>query len=58
MSGLDFLQTVIRGDLPLPPICNLIDFSFEEFGDGRAVMVLRPQEAQYNPIGSVHGGVI
>lgn len=58
MSGRDFLETVLRGDLPLPPICNLVDFSFEEFGDGRAVMALRPYEAQYNPIGSVHGGVI
>lgn len=57
-SGRDFLETVLRGDLPLPPICKLVDFSFEEFGDGRAVMVLRPGEAHYNPIGSVHGGII
>ncbi|MBI1218511.1 MAG: GNAT family N-acetyltransferase [Rhodobacteraceae bacterium] len=57
-NGRDFLETVLRGELPLPPICKLVDFSFEEFGDGRAVMVLQPGEAHYNPIGSVHGGII
>ena len=29
-----------------------------EFGDGRAVFELEPAEWQYNPIGSVHGGVL
>ncbi len=57
-SGRDFLETILKGDLPLPPICKLVDFAFEEFGDGRAVMVLQPGEAHYNPIGSVHGGII
>src|SRR6201999_2393525 len=29
-----------------------------EFSDGRAVFELTPAEWQYNPIGSVHGGVL
>ena len=58
LSGRDFLLAVLDGDLPLPPICHLVGFSFEAIEDGRAVMTLIPQEAQYNPMGSVHGGVI
>jgi uncharacterized protein (TIGR00369 family) len=57
-SGRDFLETILKGGLPLPPICKLVDFFFEEFGDGRAVMVLQPSEAHYNLIGSIHGGII
>jgi uncharacterized protein (TIGR00369 family) len=58
MSGRDFLDAVLRGALPSPPICHLVDFTFERIDDGRVAMVLTPQESQYNPIGSVHGGII
>jgi uncharacterized protein (TIGR00369 family) len=58
MSGRAFLEAIQRGDLPAPPICYLVDFTFSEIADGRVDMVLQPQESHYNPIGSVHGGVI
>jgi uncharacterized protein (TIGR00369 family) len=58
MSGRDFLDAVLRRALPSPPICHLVDFTFERIDDGRVEMVLTPQESQYNPIGSVHGGII
>lgn len=58
MSGRDFLDAMLRGDVPPPPICHLVDFTFDRIDDGRVEMVLKPQESQYNPIGSVHGGII
>lgn len=58
MAGLDYLQAMLDGDLPHPPICATIGFRFVEFEEGRAVMELEPAEHQYNPIGTVHGGVI
>jgi uncharacterized protein (TIGR00369 family) len=58
MSGRDFVGAILRGELPPPPICRLIDFKFDRIEDGRVEMVLTPQESQYNPIGSVHGGII
>lgn len=58
LSGLEYLQAMQRGDLPHPPICDTIGFRFVEFEEGRAVMELEPGEHQYNPIGTVHGGVI
>lgn len=58
MSGLEYLRAMQEGDLPHPPICATIGFRFVEFEEGRAVMELEPGEHQYNPIGTVHGGVI
>lgn len=58
MPGLDYLRAMLQGDLPHPPICATLGFRFLEFKEGRAVMELEPGEHQYNPIGTVHGGVI
>src|SRR5277367_1674847 len=58
MSGRDFLDAIRRGALPSPPISHLVGITFERVDDGRVEMVLTPQESQYNPIGSVHGGII
>ena len=58
MSGLEYLQAMQRGVLPHPPICQTIGFRFVEFEAGRAVMELEPGEHHFNPIGTVHGGVI
>ncbi|ORA32808.1 PaaI family thioesterase [Mycobacterium aquaticum] len=57
-SGRAFLDAILAGDIPHPPICELIGFAFEEIDDGRVVMTFNPHESQYNPIGMVHGGAI
>jgi uncharacterized protein (TIGR00369 family) len=58
MSGRDFLDAILRGELPHPPACQLVDLTFNRIDDGQVEMLLKPDEAQYNPIGSVHGGII
>jgi len=58
MSGREFLDAILSGALPSPPVTHLIGITFQRVGDGRVEMVLTPQESQYNPIGSVHGGII
>lgn len=58
MSGLEYLRAIQAGDLPHPPVCTTIGFRFVGFDEGHAVMELEPGEHQYNPIGTVHGGVI
>jgi len=58
MSGRDFLQALADGRLPPPPIADLVGFTLTEIGEGRVVLALVPDESHYNPIGSVHGGVI
>ena len=57
MSGLEYLQAMERGELPLPPIMATMGITGVHAGDGCVVVSLEPQEYHYNPIGVVHGGV-
>jgi len=58
MSGLDYLHTMIAGELPPPPIASLMGMTLTEAEPGRAVFVCEPDESHYNPIGTVHGGLV
>lgn len=58
LTGREYLEAMLAGDLPVPPICATIGFRFTSVDDGVAVMELSPGEHQYNTIGSVHGGVL
>jgi uncharacterized protein (TIGR00369 family) len=56
--GLELLRAMGAGELPPPPILALVDVERMTADEGRVVFWLRPQEFHYNPIGSVHGGII
>lgn len=56
IPGMAFLQAMLSGELPAPPISQALDFEPVAFGPGHAVFEGRPDERYYNPIGSVHGG--
>ena len=56
-TGLEFIQGLIDGTIPPPPIARLMDFAVEEASAGRCVFSVEPAEYHFNPIGSVHGGV-
>jgi uncharacterized protein (TIGR00369 family) len=55
-DGLGFLQAIIAGTAPNPPISGLLNFHLVEVENGRAVFEGIPEFRHYNPIGSVHGG--
>jgi uncharacterized protein (TIGR00369 family) len=56
---MEMLAAMIRGELPPPPIMHTLDMvSFDVVEEGRVAFTMRAQEFHYNPIGSVHGGVI
>ena len=57
LSGLEYLQKIVAGELPPPPIGVLMNFRIAELSEGRAVFTVEPAEYHYNPIGGVHGGV-
>jgi len=57
LTGLEYLQKIVSGELPPPPIGLLMDFRIGEISEGRAVFLVTPAEFHYNPIGVVHGGV-
>ena len=56
MSGLEYLQAMARGDLPLAPIASLFGMEPVEVEEGRVAFEATPRREHYNPIGSVHGG--
>jgi uncharacterized protein (TIGR00369 family) len=55
-SGLEFLQRIISGDLPPPPIADTLGFALVAAEPGRAVFQGTPDRRHYNPLGAVHGG--
>lgn len=57
MSGLEYLRAIGRGELPAPPIADLVGFTISEVEEGRVVFECVPAEYHYNPIGTVHGGL-
>ena len=55
-DGLGFLQAMIAGKIPKPPIAETLGFDLTEIENGRAVFAGTPAFAYYNPINVVHGG--
>jgi uncharacterized protein (TIGR00369 family) len=57
-SGLDMLQAMFSGELPAPPFMDLLGAKSLEASEGRVVVAMTPQEFHYNPLGTVHGGIL
>jgi acyl-coenzyme A thioesterase PaaI-like protein len=58
MTGLEAMNAIVAGDAPAPPIAELVGFDLAEVGEGRASFALDPGERHYNPLGTVHGGIV
>lgn len=56
MSGLEMFAAIRRGELPTPPIGQLLGFVVVEFEKGRIMFQGTPRIEHYNPLGIVHGG--
>ncbi|GFE52073.1 thioesterase [Roseobacter cerasinus] len=56
MSGLEFMQGILDGHHPGPPIGDTMGYGLHEVGDGRVVFRGTPQFNVTNPMGTVHGG--
>ncbi|MEM6890027.1 MAG: PaaI family thioesterase [Pseudomonadota bacterium] len=56
MSGLDFMQGILDGTLPGPPIARTLGYTLYTVADGRVVFRGTPEFGTTNPMGTVHGG--
>lgn len=56
MSGLDFMQGILRGEIPRPPISALLNYSLDSVAPGKIIFRGTPEFAHSNPLGGVHGG--
>jgi uncharacterized protein (TIGR00369 family) len=56
MTGREFLQAMLDGQLPAPPIAETLSFWLTEIGDGVAIFEGDAGPHLLNPLGIVHGG--
>ena len=57
MSGLEFVQGLANGTLPLNTIAQTLGYDVSEAVRGRVVVTAEPSSAHLNPAGTVHGGL-
>ena len=57
MSGLEFVQGLASGTLPLNTIARTLGYDVTEAVSGRVVVTAEPTGAHLNPAGTVHGGL-
>jgi uncharacterized protein (TIGR00369 family) len=57
MSGLEFVQGLAEGTLPLNTIAQTLGYDVTEAVSGRVVVTAEPSGIHLNPAGTVHGGL-
>lgn len=57
MSGLEFVQGLVDGTLPLNTIARTLGYDVTEADSGRVVVTAEPKDIHLNPAGTVHGGL-
>jgi uncharacterized protein (TIGR00369 family) len=57
MTGLEFVQGLAQGTLPLNMMAQTLGYDVTEADKGRVVVTANPKELHLNPWGSVHGGL-
>ena len=58
IGGIAYLRALQSGELPPPPFAVLLGIWITEVSEGRVVFAAEPGEYHYNPLGTVHGGVM
>ncbi len=58
LSGIEFMKRVASGALPGAPIASHFAMDLLEVGPGTVTFRCRPDGSHYNPIGTVHGGLV
>jgi uncharacterized protein (TIGR00369 family) len=56
MSGLEFVQGLVDGSLPLNMMARTLGYDISEVESGRVVTAV-PNDTHLNPAGGVHGGL-
>jgi uncharacterized protein (TIGR00369 family) len=56
LDGLEFVQRLVTGELPLNTMARTLGYSIAEATAGRVVVTADPSGDHLNPAGTVHGG--
>ena len=57
MTGLEFVQGLADGTLPLNTMAKTLGYDVCEAENGRVVVTATPKDVHLNPAGTVHGGL-
>jgi len=58
LSGIEVLRAMVRGELPPPPIAELLGLRLTSIGPSVVTFEFDPGEYMYSPLGTVHGGIL
>ena len=58
MSGLDALRAMLAGEYPPPSMMVLLGMHLTSVELGEVVFEATPDDSLYNPLGTVHGGLV
>jgi len=58
LGGIEVLRAIEGGALPPPPVARLLGFEVEQVSEGLVTFAFEPAEFHYNPLGTVHGGIL
>lgn len=58
LGGIDVLRAIEGGDIPAPPVARLLGLEVDQISEGLVTFAFEPAEYHYNPLGTVHGGVL
>jgi uncharacterized protein (TIGR00369 family) len=57
MTILENAQKMLQGELPPPPIGQLLGLVLKAIEPGRTVFEMEADERHHNPLGTLHGGI-
>ena len=56
MSGLEFVQSILTGEIMGPPIADTLNFTLTHVEQGKVTFEGAPKTTAMNPLRTVHGG--
>jgi uncharacterized protein (TIGR00369 family) len=58
MNKLEGLKKMVTGEIPGPPVSEVLGFKVIEAEEGRVVIELEATDRLHNPMGTLHGGIL
>jgi uncharacterized protein (TIGR00369 family) len=58
LGSIDVLRAIKGGDLPQPPVSQLIGLQVDQVSEGLVTFSFVSAEYHYNPLCTVHGGIL
>ncbi|MFQ5907907.1 MAG: PaaI family thioesterase [Thermoplasmata archaeon] len=57
-SLFEMARSIAEGEIPQPPVAQLIGFRLVSVEPGQAVLEMETDERHTNPMGTLHGGIL